>query len=102
MPGITAPGVGFRVSSLSHRAKVWCRISNTEGEKPLFVHDKSLQCHAKPDRPDPVYAKKLQEILGAQFGEITVMMQYLFQGWNCRGPAKYKALVLDIGTEEIS
>lgn len=78
------------------------REFNTEGEKPLFFHDKRLQYHAKPDRPDPVYAKKLQEILGGQFGEITVMMQYLFQGWNCRGPAKYKDLLLDIGTEEIS
>lgn len=29
------------------------------------------------------------------------MMQYLFQGWNCRGPAKYRDLLLDIGTEEI-
>jgi Mn-containing catalase len=29
------------------------------------------------------------------------MMQYLFQGWNCRGPAKYRDMLLDIGTEEI-
>lgn len=66
----------------------------------MFFHDKRLQYHAKPDRPDPVYAKKLQEILGGQFGEITVGMQYLFQGWNCRGPAKYRDMLLDIGTEE--
>jgi Mn-containing catalase len=30
-----------------------------------------------------------------------VMMQYLFQGWNCRLPGKYKDMILDIGTEEI-
>jgi Mn-containing catalase len=30
------------------------------------------------------------------------MMQYLFQGWNCRGPAKYRDMLLDIGTEEIA
>ena len=29
------------------------------------------------------------------------MMQYLFQGWNCRIPGKYKDMLLDIGTEEI-
>ena len=40
-------------------------------------------------------------MLGGQYGEITVMMQYLFQGWSCRGPAKYKDMLLDIGTEEI-
>lgn len=68
----------------------------------MFFHIKELQYNAKPDRPDPVYAKKLQEILGGQFGEITVMMQYLFQGWNCRAEAKYRDMLLDIGTEEIA
>jgi Mn-containing catalase len=68
----------------------------------MFVHDKRLQYHAKPERPDPLYAKKLQEVLGGQFGEMSVMMQYLFQGWNCRGPAKYRDMLLDIGTEEIA
>ncbi len=68
----------------------------------MFFHDKRLQYHAKPERPDPLYARKLQEVLGGQFGEITVMMQYLFQGWNCRGPAKYRDMLLDIGTEEIA
>jgi Mn-containing catalase len=28
-------------------------------------------------------------------------MQYLWQGWNCRVPGKYKDMILDIGTEEI-
>ena len=68
----------------------------------MFYHVKRLQYHAKPERPDPVYAKKLQEVLGGAFGEITVMMQYLFQGWNCRGPAKYRDLLLDVGTEEMA
>lgn len=68
----------------------------------MFYHVKQLQYNAKPDKPDPVYAKKLQEVLGGVFGEITVMMQYLFQGWNCRGPAKYKDLLLDVGTEEMA
>ena len=67
----------------------------------MFFHNKGLQYNAKPDNPDPVYAKKLQEILGGQWGEITVMMQYLLQGWNVRMPGKYKDLLLDIGTEEI-
>lgn len=68
----------------------------------MFFHSKELQYNASPDQPDPVYAKKLQEILGGQFGEMTVMMQYLFQGWNCRGPAKYRDMLLDIGTEEMA
>ncbi len=68
----------------------------------MFFHVKELQYNAKPDRPDPVYAKKLQEILGGQFGEMTVMMQYLFQGFNCRADRKYRDMLLDIGTEEIA
>src|SRR4051794_27817256 len=68
----------------------------------MFIHRDQLQYHAKPDRPDPLFAKRLQEVIGGQFGEISVMMQYLFQGWNCRGPAKYRDMLLDIGTEEIA
>ncbi|NJN85831.1 MAG: manganese catalase family protein [Leptolyngbyaceae cyanobacterium SL_7_1] len=67
----------------------------------MFYHDKRLQYFTPPEQPDPVYAKKIQELIGGTFGEMTVMMQYLFQGWNCRGPAKYRDMLLDIGTEEI-
>lgn len=67
----------------------------------MFFHDKRLQYPAKPDRPDPLFAKRLQEALGGQYGEMSVMMQYLFQGWNCRAPAKYRDMIQDIGAEEI-
>jgi Mn-containing catalase len=67
----------------------------------MFYHNKRLQYFTPPSKPDPVYAKKLQELIGGSLGEMTVMMQYLFQGWNCRGPAKYRDLLLDTGTEEI-
>ncbi len=67
----------------------------------MFFHDKRLQYNARPSQPDPLFARKLQEVLGGQWGEISVMMQYLFQGWNCRGPQKYRDMILDIGTEEI-
>src|SRR3954464_5622901 len=68
----------------------------------MFFHSKNLQYQAKPEKPDPVFAHQLQEVLGGQWGEMSVMMNYLFQGWNCRGPAKYRDMLLDIGTEEIS
>src|ERR1700759_5063817 len=67
----------------------------------MFRHTDHLQFEARPVTPDPVYAHKLQELIGGQFGELTVTMQYLFQGWNCRIPGKYKDMLLDIGTEEI-
>ncbi|MDQ4099556.1 MAG: manganese catalase family protein [Chloroflexota bacterium] len=68
----------------------------------MFFHDKRLQYEAKPERPDPLYAKRLQELLGGKFGEMTVMTSYLMQGWSCRGPQKYRDMLLDIGTEEIA
>lgn len=67
----------------------------------MFLHTKHLQFEAKPEKPDPVYAHKLQELIGGAYGEMTVTMQYLFQGWNCRMPGKYKDLIMDIATEEI-
>ncbi|RXT06393.1 manganese catalase family protein [Ammoniphilus sp. CFH 90114] len=68
----------------------------------MFYHVKELQYQAKPERPDPVFAKKLQEILGGAHGEITVAMQYLFQGWASRADAKYRDLLLDTGAEELA
>lgn len=68
----------------------------------MFFHVKELQYDARPEKPDPLYAKRLQELLGGKFGEMTVMMSYLFQGWNSRAPEKYRDMLLDIGTEEIA
>jgi Mn-containing catalase len=67
----------------------------------MFFRQRHMAYNAKPDKPDPIFAKMLQEPLGGQWGEISVMMTYLFQGWNSRGPQKYRDMLLDIGTEEI-
>lgn len=53
-----------------------------------------------PDQPDAVYARKLQEVLGGQYDEITVAMQYGFQAWNIHIPGKYKDLLYGIAAEE--
>jgi Mn-containing catalase len=68
----------------------------------VFTHTHALQYEAKPDGPDPDFARKMQEILGGQWGEMTVATQYLLQGWNARLPGKYKDLLLAIGTEELA
>src|SRR3954454_3456262 len=67
----------------------------------MYRHSKELQFDVKPERPDALFAAKMQELVGGQFGELTVMMQYLWQGWNCRVPGKYKDMIMDIATEEI-
>ena len=72
-----------------------------ERNATLFTHTKRFQYNATPDAPDPVFAKQMQELIGGQWGEMSVMVNYLFQGWNCRGPAKYRDMLLDTATEEI-
>ena len=67
----------------------------------MFRHTDYLQFDATPEKPDPVYARKLQELIGGAYGEMTVTMQYLFQGWSCRMPGKYKDLIMDVATEEM-
>jgi hypothetical protein len=49
---------------------------------PVFVHVKGLENQAMPERPNPIYDEQLQEIIGGQFGEMTVTLSCLFQGWN--------------------
>src|SRR5919107_3659794 len=67
----------------------------------MFKHVDYLQFQAKPEKPDAFFAAKMQELVGGQFGEMTVMMQYLWQGWTCKMPGKYKDMLMDIATEEI-
>lgn len=67
----------------------------------MFRHTKHLQFEAKPEKPDALYAMKLQELIGGAWGEMTVTMQYLFQGWNCRVEGKYKDMIMDVATEEM-
>ncbi|WP_294563110.1 manganese catalase family protein [uncultured Arthrobacter sp.] len=66
----------------------------------MFLHKQELQYKASPDAPDAVYARKLQEVLGGQYGEITVALQYSFQAWNAHVPGKYRDLLFGIGAEE--
>ena len=66
----------------------------------MFFHDKRLQYFTEPERPDPVFARHLQEVIGGQWGEMSVAIGYMFQGVNCRGPAKYRDMIMDIAAEE--
>lgn len=67
----------------------------------MYLRKSKLQYHAKPEKSNPIIARRLQEILGGQWGENTGMLAYTLQGWNTVGNEKYKDLLLNIGTEEI-
>lgn len=68
----------------------------------MFYHDGKLQYEVKVDKPNPQFAKMLQQAIGGIEGEMKVCLQYLFQAFGARGPAKYRDMLLDTGTEEIA
>ncbi len=68
----------------------------------MFYFDKRLQYPVKVEKPDPVYARSLQQAIGGIEGEIRVCMQYFFQAWGARGPTtKYRDMLLNTATEEM-
>jgi Mn-containing catalase len=48
-----------------------------------------------------MYARLLQQAIGGPEGEMRVMNQYMFQGFNARGPVRYRDMLLSTATEEI-
>src|SRR3712207_5798553 len=71
-------------------------------EGGMFYSDGKLQYRVRVDKPDPLFARALQQAIGGVEGEIRVMLQYLFQAWGSRGPKKYRDMLLATGTEEIA
>jgi Mn-containing catalase len=67
----------------------------------MYYTDKKLQFPVTVERPNPIFARALQQAIGGVEGEIRVALQYFFQAWGCRGPAKYRDLLLNTATEEI-
>ncbi|HEV7280714.1 MAG TPA: manganese catalase family protein [Pirellulaceae bacterium] len=69
----------------------------------MFYHDGGkLQYPVRVEKPNPVFARALQQAIGGIQGEIRVCLQYLFQCWGARGPVKYRDMLLETGTEEIA
>ena len=67
----------------------------------MFYSDGKLQYPVRVERPNPLFARALQQAIGGVEGEIRVMMQYMFQAWGNRGPKKCRGMLLT-ATEEIS
>jgi Mn-containing catalase len=68
----------------------------------MYYFDKRLQYPVTVDKPDPRFARMLQQAIGGVEGEIRVCMQYFFQAWGNRAPdTKYRDMLLNTATEEI-
>lgn len=68
----------------------------------MYYTDKKLQYPVRVEKPNPLYARMLQQAIGGVEGEIRVCMQYFFQAWGCRGPVKFRDMLLNTATEEIA
>jgi manganese catalase len=67
----------------------------------MFYTDGLLQYPVRVDSPDPLFARALQQAIGGVEGEIRVALQYMFQAFGARGPAKYRDMLLNTATEEL-
>ena len=68
----------------------------------MYYHDKRLQYPVTVTKPNPQFARMLQQAIGGVEGEIRVCMQYFFQAWGNRAPTtKYRDMLLHTATEEI-
>ncbi|MFN3663399.1 manganese catalase family protein [Yoonia sp.] len=67
----------------------------------MFYTDYRLQFPVRVETPDPTFARALQQAIGGVEGEIRVAMQYMFQAWGMRGPAKYRDMLLNTAAEEL-
>jgi Mn-containing catalase len=68
----------------------------------MYFTDGKLQYPVRVETPNPVFARMLQQAIGGVEGEIRVCLQYFFQAWGARGPAKYREMLLSTATEEIA
>jgi Mn-containing catalase len=68
----------------------------------MYYTDKKLQFPVRVDKPNPIFARALQQAIGGVEGEIRVALQYFFQAWGARGPTKYRDMLLNTATEELA
>ena len=67
----------------------------------MFIYEKRLQYPIKIERPNPKLASIIISQYGGPDGELGASLRYLSQRYSMPN-ARLKALLTDIGTEELS
>ncbi len=67
----------------------------------MFYTDGKLQYPVRVDKPDPLFARALQQAIGDVEGQIRVAMQYFFQACGARGNPKFRDMLMNTATEEL-
>ncbi len=69
----------------------------------MYFTDGQLQFEVRVEKPNPLFARMLQQAIGGNEGEIRVCLQYFFQAWSLPSKMdKYRDMLLHTATEEIS
>ncbi|MGG7516335.1 manganese catalase family protein [Allorhizobium undicola] len=68
----------------------------------MFYTDGMMQYPVRVERPDPLFARALQQAIGGVEGEIRVAMQYFFQACGARGNPKFRDMLMNTAAEELS
>jgi Mn-containing catalase len=92
MQPIVPARVGPRVHPYRKEIVMFLRIDRLQVEMPI------------PKDPDPRAAAAVQELMGGRFGEMSTLMNYMFQSYNFRNREKlrpYYSLISNIATEEL-
>jgi Mn-containing catalase len=67
----------------------------------MFYVDNRLQYPVRVERPNPYFARALQQAIGGVEGEIRVAMQYMFQAFGARGDARFRDMLMNTAAEEL-
>lgn len=67
----------------------------------MFFTDNKLQYPVRVERPDPLFARALQQAIGGVEGEIRVAMQYFFQACGARGNPTFRDMLMNTAAEEL-
>ena len=67
----------------------------------MFLTDNKLQYPVRVERPNPLFARALQQAIGGVEGEIRVAMQYFFQACGARGDTRFRDLLMNTAAEEL-
>ena len=63
----------------------------------MFLRIDKLQVEMPaPTEPDPNAAAAVQELLGGRFGEMSTLMNYMYQSFNFRGATISPVLRVDL------
>src|SRR3954453_21223091 len=77
------------------------RVKARHEEERMFHPHKDLAYTVRVDKPNPVFARMLQQAIGGTEGEMRVLTQNIFQSVGHRGEKPSRDMLISCAPEEI-